>query len=129
MVISKLTTDVILRSFAWYDELSTQPGSIKDNGYLIFELFCTTDSLTSRNDSAWPRPVGFKHMVLLGAGAHASASKAENELAAKLLADGMEYVFGKGAKIDIVPNGVEEFHDTPGVSLVLQVFVNQENEC
>jgi hypothetical protein len=123
LIVPKLTTDVIIRSFAWHDQLSAQPNSIKDNGYLLFELFCTTDSLTSRSGSAWPRPAGFKHLVLLGAGAHPSASDAENEVAAKLVADGMEFIFGKGVKIDVVPNAVEEFHDVPGVGLVLQVFL------
>jgi hypothetical protein len=115
-----------LNAFAWYEKVLAQPNSIKDNGYLLFELFCTTDSLTSRTDSGWPRPKGFEHLVLLGAGTYPSASKEEDMLAKKMVEEGMMAVFGVDKGIGVVPNAIEDFHDVPAVSSVLCVILEVE---
>jgi hypothetical protein len=118
MVVPKLTEDIILKSFEWYNKVQMAGPSIKECVYLLFELFCTRDSLTPRTDSAWPRPKGFKHLVLLGAGTKPGASAEEDVLAEKLVKDGMEFVFGGDVKADIVPNAAESFHDIKAVSLL-----------
>jgi hypothetical protein len=119
MVVPKLTTEIILNAFSWYENVLAQPNDIKDNAYLLFELFCTRDSLTARTDSAWPRPVGFEHTLLLGAGTSSSASKEEDAIARKMVEEGMKAIFGVDKGIDIIPNAVEDFHDIPGVSFDL----------
>lgn len=125
MVIPQLTEEVIVKSFEWYSNLQSaghQGSSIRDCGYLVFELFCARDSLTSRADSAWPRPKGFKHQVLLGAGTRPGASAEEDALAAKLVEDGTAFIFGEGTKIDIVPNAAESFHSVEAVSFIFGRF-------
>jgi len=92
--------------------------SIKDGVYLLFELFCARDSLTARTDSGWPRPVGFKHMVLLGAGTPPTASAADDALAKRLVAGGARDIFGD-KQIDICPNSLEDYHDVEPVSFVV----------
>jgi hypothetical protein len=119
MIIPHLTEEVIIKAFEWYFSLQTigpEGSSVRESGYLIFELFCTRDSLTSRTDSAWPRPKGFRHQVLIGAGTRPGASAEEDALAQKMVEDGPALVFGKGSKIDIIPNAAESFHSKEDVS-------------
>ena len=33
-----MTEEIVVRSFDWFDQVSRAEGSIKDNGYLIFEV-------------------------------------------------------------------------------------------
>ena len=33
-----MTEEVVIRAFEWFDRVSAAEGSIKDNGYLIFEI-------------------------------------------------------------------------------------------
>ena len=33
-----MTEEIVVRSFEWLDQVSAAEGSIKDNGYLIFEV-------------------------------------------------------------------------------------------
>jgi len=115
IVIPELTEEIIVKSFDWYDKVVATGGSIKDCGYLVFELFCTRDSLTSRIDSAWPRPSGFIHQLLLGAGSHPSGGAAEDAKAKQLVAEGTKDVFGPGVEVDIVPNAMEDFHDVKAI--------------
>jgi hypothetical protein len=61
--------------------------------------------------------VGFKHLALLGTGVDLSASKEEDELAKKMAEQGMKAIFGVASGIGIAPNGAEDFHDFPSVSL------------
>jgi hypothetical protein len=117
IIIPKITEDVILKSFEWYEDATASSDAIKDGVYLLFELFSARDSLTARTDSGWPRPVGFRHMVLLGAGTSPRASAVDDALAKRLVAGGAQYIFGDG-KIDIAPNAMEDYHSVEAVSLV-----------
>ncbi len=38
LAIPELTEEVVIRAFEWFDSVSAAEGSIKDNGYLIFEI-------------------------------------------------------------------------------------------
>ena len=33
-----MTEEIVIRAFDWFDQVSVAEGSIKDNGYLIFEV-------------------------------------------------------------------------------------------
>jgi hypothetical protein len=50
-------------------------------------------------------------MVLLGAGCAPDSDTAEEEKAKTLVKDGPQEIMGEDAKIDIVPNALEDFHD------------------
>ena len=89
-----------------------EPNSVAENGYLLYELFSCTDNLTGRHSSAWPRPVGYKHMLLLGTGCAPNSSKEVSDKAKKYIIEGPQKILGKSmGEVDIVPNGLEEFHD------------------
>ena len=38
LAIPEMTEDIVVRAFEWFDQVSAAEGSIKDNGYLIFEV-------------------------------------------------------------------------------------------
>ena len=138
-----MTEEVVIRAFEWFDRVSAAGGSIKDNGYLIFEIMqkvqcvrilrskCTrsngynqttfNSSSLSRASTAWPHPPGARHILLLGTGCRPDADESENRLARKLIMEGYDYVFAhyKIAETDFVPNTIEDFHDTKKVNLSL----------
>lgn len=57
--------------------------------------------------------------MLFGAGCAPDAEAWEDEAAQKLVAQAPTEVLGEGAKVDIVPNGLEHFHDMSKVSGVI----------
>ena len=111
LALTTLTEEIVLNAFGWWDSMLGETSSVRDQGYLLFELFSCRDSLTGRGSSAWPRPVGYNQMVLLGAGCATGAGREELELAKRYVLEGPERILGKGAEPDIIPNAVEEFHD------------------
>ena len=138
LAIPEMTEEVVVRSFEWFDKVSAAEGSIKDNGYLIFEVMQkvrpaqTSNSIAisnsqiqttfnhsslTRASTAWPHPLGARHILLLGTGCRPDASESENKLARKLIMEGYDYIFEnrKIAETDFVPNTIEDFHDTKKV--------------
>lgn len=114
MALPRLNESIIMNAFAWYDKTQTAgDGSIGPCSSMLFELFCVTDA-PDRSASGWPRPVGFKHMVLLGSGAPTIGPM--HDLAKQLVIDGSKEVIGADAKLDVTPNALEDFHDPKDVS-------------
>ena len=114
MALAQITEDHVLNAVQWWNNNAEQGlGSVKDNGYLLFELFSCRDNLTSRGASAWPRPVGFKHMLLIGSGAGKQGSEEEIADARRWVKDvGPRMVLGgeEAAKEMLpIPNAIEDF--------------------
>lgn len=108
----QLTDDVIVKSFEWWSEMAEDPTSVGTSGWLLFELFSCKDSSTGRDSTGWPRPVGYKHMVLLGTGCAANSGEELRERARQYILDGPKKILGKPMQeVDIVPNGLEDFHN------------------
>ena len=125
----------MVRAFDWFDQVSAAEGSIKDNGYLIFEVMQKVSSTRtpnrnqasfdgdeqttfnssslSRSSTAWPHPKGARHILLLGTGCRPDADDSEHQLARKLIMEGYDFIFEhhKIDDSDFVPNTVEDFHD------------------
>ena len=115
MALPKLTEDVIMNAFDWYEKTQTvADGALGPLSSMLFELFCTRDSLSPRLATGWPRPQGFRHMVLIQSGATEAGQL--DDLAKQVVIDGAEHILGKGAKLDITANGIEDFHDPREVS-------------
>ncbi len=107
-----LTEAVILKAFKWWSTMAAEPTSVAENGYLLFELFSCRDSLTGRHSSAWPRPPGYKHLVLLGTGCRKDGSEAEMAKAKEYIVGGPKQILNKSIdEVDVVPNCLEEFHN------------------
>jgi hypothetical protein len=114
MATSTVTQDIVTGSFAWWDRVQKENGSVANHGYLLFELFSCRDNLTSRASSAWPRPLGYRHMVLIGGGCDPDAPKTDRDTAKDLVKeDGPQMILGpEGAKTMMpIPNALEDFHD------------------
>lgn len=89
-----------------------EPNSVADNGMLLFELFSCKDNLTGRHSSAWPRPVGYKHMLCLGSGCAPNETKEVSDSARRSIMRAPEEIFGKTMKeVDTIPNCIEDYHD------------------
>lgn len=112
MALSTMTEEHVVRSFDWWNKVAEQPSSVSEFGFLLFELFSCRDSLTSRASSAWPRPLGYKHMLLIGAGCAPEAGKEENAKARELVEVDGPKILGEASKDYMpIPNALEEFHD------------------
>lgn len=61
--------------------------------------------------SAWPRAPGMKHIVLLGTGCPAEADASKEKLARNLAIQAPAQVLGADADVNILPNGLENYHD------------------
>lgn len=107
----KMSESIILKSFNWWVSMLSEPNSIAENGYLLYEMFSCRDNLTGRNSSAWPRPVGYDHMLLLGAGCAPNSDKELSEKAKRYVIEGSEKILGvKIEDVVISPNAIEDFH-------------------
>lgn len=107
-----MTLEIILNSFEWWLSMCKEPNSISKHGWVFFELFSCCDNLTGRNSSAWPRPVGFKHMLLLGAGCDPNSDPELNEKVKEYIINGPKVILHKPMNVaTIMPNGIEDFHD------------------
>lgn len=130
-----MTEEVVVRAFEWFDRVSAEKSSIKENAYLIFEVMqkvkpaqvprpnrtqSNSDNQTTFNSSslsrastAWPHPKGARHILLLGTGCSPDADESENEKARELIKRGYDNIFKdyEIAELDFVPNTIEDFHD------------------
>lgn len=111
-----------MRSFDWYQKTQdVKDGALGPYTSLLFELFCTSDSKSGRFASAWPRPAGFRHMVLIQTG-HLETGPL-HDYALDLLLQGSKDILGPDAKQDITANAIEPFHNMRDVSIL--VFILQ----
>ena len=122
---------MVLSAFEWWNDMLSEPSSVKDQGYLVFELFSCRDNLAGRDSSAWPRPEGFKHMVLLGSGCLPKEKKEGEEglmeleideeelaIAKRYIRDGPRRILGKRDDEDgvsVIPNAMEEWHNKKAI--------------
>ena len=111
MIVARLTENHVLKGFEWYDKVLAAGGSVSQNAYLLFELRSTTSKHLSPGDTAYPRVAGGRHVLLIGTGTANDAPQEELELAEKLIHEGQTMILGEGVKPNIVPNGIEHFHD------------------
>ncbi|KAK5106680.1 hypothetical protein LTS08_000801 [Lithohypha guttulata] len=107
----EMSESVILKSFEWWMSLQQEPNSIADNDWLLFELFACKDNLNGRHSSAWPRPVGYKHMLLVGAGCATGSTGELSNKAKQHVIDASMRILGKPlSETAVAPNAIEEFH-------------------
>jgi hypothetical protein len=120
MALPKLNEDILMKAFAWYEKTQTvKDGALGPYSSLLFELFCTSDSKAGRLASAWPRPAGFKHMVLIQTGYPNTGPL--NDFARDILLDGPKEILGRDAKLDVTANALEDFHDMKDVSIAFKI--------
>ncbi|KAF2432967.1 FAD-binding domain-containing protein [Tothia fuscella] len=109
IALPKLTETILMNSFEWYGKTQTAAeGALRNSSNLLFELFCCTDA-ANRLASGWPRPVGFRHMVFLRAGAPTEGPL--DDLAKNFVTEGPKEIFGPDARLEVTANGLEPFYD------------------
>ena len=111
MAAARLPEDYVLNAFKWYDKVRSQKGSVSENIYLLYELRSTTTDTITPDETAYRRIPGMRHVLLLGTGTAKDAPAEELELAEKLLREGPDMILGKDVKHNVVPNGIEHFHN------------------
>ena len=108
----QMTEEHIIKSFEWWNKVASDPSTVGDNSWLLFELFSCCDNLTGRTSSAWPRPVGYKHMLLLGTGWGLNGPSGDQAIARKYIVDAHQEIIGTSVEeVVAVPNGLEDFHN------------------
>lgn len=91
---------------------SNPDSSIAQNAWLLFELFTCRDNLSGRHSSVWPRPEGFKHIVLLDTGCAKDSSQEVRDRAKEYILEGPRKMLGKElTEIDTVPAGLDTYHN------------------
>ena len=113
MAAASLTEANVLKGFEWYAKSRAAGGSVAGNVTLMYELRSSTTDHIAMDDTAYPRMPGMRHVILLGTGADNDASPEVRELAQKLLLEGPGMILNKenAVKSNVVPNGIEHFHD------------------
>ncbi|RAK75311.1 FAD-binding oxidoreductase [Aspergillus fijiensis CBS 313.89] len=112
LLLKDISKDVVIKAFKWFAEIREIDPSLGDCTYLIFELLSSSDPVGGISGSAWPRPSGTKHILLLGTGCPADASPAQEKLARDLAIHAPSSVLGDDAEVYVLPNGLEDYHDT-----------------
>ncbi|KIW07641.1 uncharacterized protein PV09_01584 [Verruconis gallopava] len=110
IALARLSEDILMKSFEWYDECSMAANdSLGSYSSLVFELFCTSESKSGRLSSGWPRPPGFKHMILIQSGS--PGRSAADDVARELAMQGPSFILGPSANRSSTANAIEDFHD------------------
>ena len=63
--IPVITEEVVIRAFEWFDSVSAAEGSVKDNGYLIFEVMQQVKAIqTPHSNRTWSDWTNRQHSIL-----------------------------------------------------------------
>ncbi|KAL2823245.1 hypothetical protein BDW59DRAFT_180716 [Aspergillus cavernicola] len=109
--IPVLSRETIIRAVRWSDGIQRLDESLGDCTYLILELFASRDPAGSVSDSAYPRPAGMKHLLILGTGCPSDAGLDKEKLAHDLAAQATSHILGKDEEPHYLPSGQEDFYD------------------
>ncbi|KAL4880158.1 FAD-binding domain-containing protein [Aspergillus karnatakaensis] len=112
LMLQDLSKDIIIRTVQWAEDMQQYGNSLADCTYLIFELLSSRDPTGPRANVAWPRPVGGKHILLLGPGCPSDEGGDVENFVKKLAIDAPAKVLGHDAEVHYLPSGFEEFHDS-----------------
>ncbi|KAL7911414.1 FAD binding domain-containing protein [Trichoderma velutinum] len=94
----------------WFQDLGKYSESIAKKTYMVYELFCTNESPTPKQQ-AWPGPRGCKHMLIAGIGCDVDASEKEDQTARELAQSAPSLLTGHDPRITTPPNAVETWSD------------------
>ncbi|KAF9889041.1 hypothetical protein FE257_008018 [Aspergillus nanangensis] len=111
MLLRDVSEDIIMRTMKWFEEIEALNPSFADCTYVIFEILSSRDPAGSASRCAWPRPVGTKHILLLGVGCPSDAGPDEENVARELAIHAPEKVLGAGEEVHHIPSGFEDYHD------------------
>ncbi|RDW76312.1 FAD-binding oxidoreductase [Aspergillus mulundensis] len=132
LMLSDISQETVIKAVQWFEEIKDVDPSFGECTYLIFELLSSVGviqqfqqvsdtkrpSLQKQRDqaggaasSAWPRQDGLKHILLLGTGCPSDAGPYKEKLARDLAIEAPSRVLGDNARFQVLPNGLEEYHD------------------
>ncbi|KAI1245047.1 hypothetical protein MGN70_011935 [Eutypa lata] len=116
MAVAELPQETVSRTIEWYESIEDQ--EIQKNTFIAFEYFLNTDCLSGNVSIAWPRPRGFKHLMLLVVGAPAPGSPAQLQTQRELTISAPSQILGSKARAnEVTPNpaGLENYHNKRAV--------------
>ncbi|KAJ5338862.1 hypothetical protein N7452_005590 [Penicillium brevicompactum] len=111
LLLRKISEEIVIKAIKWFEGLREIDESLGDCTYLIFELLSSRDLAGGVSTSAWPRPNGMKHILLFGTGCPSDAGPVKEKLARDLAIQAPSKVLGDNADVDVLPNGLEDYHD------------------
>ncbi|KAJ5341709.1 hypothetical protein N7541_010833 [Penicillium brevicompactum] len=117
LLLREITKEIVIKAIRWFEGLREIDESLGNCTYLIFELLSSRDLAGGVSTSAWPRPSGMKHILLLGTGCPSDAGPVKEKLARDLAIQAPSEVLGDNADVDVLPNGFEDYHDPKNASL------------
>ncbi|OGM48992.1 hypothetical protein ABOM_003141 [Aspergillus bombycis] len=111
LLVQEISKETVIKAIKWFEEIHKIDGSLGDCTYLIFELLCSRDLAGGSSSSAWPRPKGGKHILLIGAGCPADAGPSKEKLARDLAIEAPSKLLENSTDVHVLPNGFEDYHD------------------
>ncbi|KAL4898881.1 hypothetical protein BDW74DRAFT_164353 [Aspergillus multicolor] len=111
LLLKEITKDHVIKAVEWFDGIQEIDATLGDCTYLIFELLSSRDPVDGISSCAWPRAPGAKHILLLGTGCPAEADASKEQLARDLAIKAPAQVLGADTDINVLPNGLEDYHD------------------
>ncbi|CEJ86181.1 hypothetical protein VHEMI04031 [[Torrubiella] hemipterigena] len=111
MIIDALSERQVSKCLDWFQDLGDSDTTVAENTFMIFEMFCTTES-PHKGSMAWPGPRGCKHMLVVGVGCELHASAGEVGLAECLAASAPHQLMGDAHITYTAPNAIEKWHST-----------------
>ncbi|PLB44948.1 FAD-binding domain-containing protein [Aspergillus steynii IBT 23096] len=111
LLVKEMSAETIVKTVKWSEEIRELDESLGDCTYIIFELLSSREPGGPISNCAWPRPAGFKHILLLGTGCPGDSGPVKEKLARDLACQAAYRVLGEGADFHYLPNGFEDFHD------------------
>ncbi|KAB8210098.1 FAD-binding domain-containing protein [Aspergillus parasiticus] len=111
LLLREISKETIIKAIQWSEDIQHLDKSLGDCTYLIFELLSSRDPAGPMSSCAWPRPLGGKHILLLGTGCPSGDGPDKEKLARDLAIEAASKVLGADAEVNYLPNGFEDFHD------------------
>ncbi|KAB8259403.1 FAD-binding domain-containing protein [Aspergillus pseudonomiae] len=110
LLLQEIRKETVTKAIKWFEEVQKVDESFGDCTYLIFELLSSRDPAAGSASSAWPRPKGAKHILLLGTGCPADAGPSKEKLARDLAIEAPSNVLESSTDVHVLPNGIEDYH-------------------
>ncbi|KAE8372683.1 FAD-binding domain-containing protein [Aspergillus bertholletiae] len=111
LLLREISEKTIIKAIQWSEDIERLDKSLGDCTSLAFELLSSSDPAGSISSCAWPRPLGAKHILLLGTGCPSGDGPDKEKAARDLAIEAASKVLGEGAEVHYLPNGFEDFQD------------------
>jgi len=113
VVIPEVTEDLIRRAWKWYEETLAKEPKANAGTFVLIELMQKEafNLVKSRQDTGWPRPLGGRHILQLGAGSLKGSEDDVHKFTVDRLADAASEILDGYNPGHCLPRDFEPLHE------------------